>query len=154
MALQKYWRGSWPLCHRIFQHADAVNLDPHHIARLQVLRRLKTNAHAHWRAGGDHVTGIERDARAQGLDQGRDVSESNGSLLEVAEGIWSILEIAESNWSLLEIAEGILSLLEFTKVLTEVYWRLLRGSLVYWSLHMGKICLVFVKKTSYLDLLN
>ena len=51
--------------------------------------------------------------------------------MEVAEGILSILEVAERYWSLLEVAEGILSLLEFTKVLTGVYWRLLKGTEVY-----------------------
>src|SRR5207248_2730746 len=50
------------LAHRVFERAQAVDLDAHGVARLQVFRRREADANARGRAGRDHVARVQRDA--------------------------------------------------------------------------------------------
>ncbi len=73
------FRRSAAQAHRIFQHADAGELDLHRVAGLQVFRRVEADADADRRAGRDDVAGIERDAGRDGLDQGRHVEDQQAA---------------------------------------------------------------------------
>jgi hypothetical protein len=54
---------------RIAQHADAVDLDLHHIACLEIHRRLAAHPDAFRRSGEDHGAGLEGRAAAEKFDQ-------------------------------------------------------------------------------------
>src|SRR5438128_653217 len=59
----------------VFQRANAVDLDAHDVAGLEIPRRIKTDADTDRRAGGDDVAGLQRDALRQRRDDGRDVED-------------------------------------------------------------------------------
>ena len=53
----------------VLDRADAVDLDAHHVARFQPLRRVEPHADAGRRAGRDDVARVQGDAARAGLDQ-------------------------------------------------------------------------------------
>src|SRR4029453_11779365 len=59
----------------VAERTDTFNLDAHAIAAAQEFGRVEADADSGWRAGGDDVAWIERDAGRDGRDQGWDVED-------------------------------------------------------------------------------